>query len=358
MEEDDTNDIVKKAKDNPLFEILRWQPNEEMTAYEVRFWMMVDCLIRGNGYAQVVRKGNGEIDSIWPLEARKVQMHRAPDDQRLIYAYYPNAIPTQRNDEPGAFFEKDEILHYKCFTHGGLVGLSLLHLQKEVLGSHKASENYSSDFFKNGIVPSGLVTVPEELSEDAYKRLQKDWGRFHSGKGNRFKVPILEGGSTFNPLELNNDEAQLIETRKFSSSTICGFFRVPAHLANDLTRSTFNNIEHQDLGFVKHSLRPWMTLIEQRDRMTLLPKESRNNFYFKHDTNDLLRGDKKSRFESYSQGIQNGHMSPNDARREEGENPYEGGDTYFANSTLKPVDKLGQDDSSLPPILTTNTEDE
>ena len=74
-------------------------------------------------------------------------------------------------------------------------------------------------------------------------------------------------------------------------------------------------------------------------RMTLLSEAEKDNYYFKHHFNDLLRGDVTARFNAYAQAVNSGIMSPNDVRRKEDEPTYEGGDTYFVNGALMPVNE-------------------
>ncbi len=330
------------AEDHPIQELVRWQPNEEMTAYDMRMGMMIDSLVRGSGYAQVRRDGQGRVIDLWPLYARQMKPKRTPAKEggRLVYIYSQMEGGKKGNE---VMLEMNEVLRIQVLPNGGLLSESLIYLQREAIGAAKASEQYSSEFFANGGVVSGVVEVPEEMSEAAYLRLKKDWVESHSRKGKRHGIPILEGNAKFNPIALNHEETQLLGTRKYQRSTLAGIFRVPAHMINDLEKATFSNIEHQDLNFVKHTLRPWMTNWEQRCRMTLLSKEERKTLYFKHNDRDLLRGDFPSRAEAYSLLVNCGVMSPNDAREAEDMNKYTGGDKYMVNGTLVDINRLGQD---------------
>lgn len=337
----DDEDNVTRAKDHPAYELIRWQPNEETTAYEMRLQMVQDAIIRGAGYAQVRRDGRGKILDLWTLQARWIKPQRAPKSKggRLFYTYCPQVDGENAKDSE-IMLEANEVLRIQVLPSGGLLHCSLIDLQRESIGAAKASEQYASEFFKNGGVVSGVIEVPEEMSEPAYKRLKADWNESHSQKGKRHGVPILEANAKFNPIALDHEETQLLETRKFQRSTLAGILRVPAHMINDLEKATFSNIEHQDLNFVKHTLRPWMTNIEQRCRLTLLTPAERKELYFKHNDRDLLRGDFPSRATAYSLLVNCGVMSPNDARLAEDMNRYEGGDVYLVNSTLVDITKL------------------
>lgn len=327
----------EKAREHPLFELIRWQPNPEMTAYELKLWMMIDALLRGTGCAQVRRDAKGKIVELWPLFRSKLHAVRTPAGE-LVFKYpAPDEGGVRANK--WIYLEADEVLLLKAFGSPGVFGPSLIDLGSDLFSGAKAAEQYTQEFFTNGSAFSGTVEVPEVMDEETFQRFKKDWDEAHSGEGKRHKTPILEGGAKFNPAKLNHQESQMIEARKFTRSQVAGFWRVPAHLINDLEKATFSNIEHQDLGFVKHTLRPWATNLEQRGRMTLLTaEEKKEGYYFKHNFNDMLRGDLNSRMTANATAVQNGIMSPNDVRRKEDEPTYEGGDTYFINSASVPVE--------------------
>lgn len=337
---DRKKDEVVAALDHPLYDMVRWQPNPETTAYELGFSMVVDAIMRGFGCAQILRSVGGVPLEMWGLEARYLRACRAPDDGRLIY-YYTVRGGSGKKKKVGddkVLLEANEVMILKLFpSAGGLVGESLIRFAAETFGAAKAADEFSAEFFENGSIHTGMIEVPEELSEEAYNRLKKDWKETHTGKGNRHRAPILEGGAKFSALALTNQESQLLETQKFKRSTIAGLLRVPAHLINDLEKATYSNIEHTDLGFVKHTLRPWLTNREQRHRLSLLTPAQRAKSFFSHDLNDMLRGDFPTRMSAYNQAINGGIMSPNDVRRKEKMNPYEGGDVYLVQGALRDI---------------------
>ncbi len=345
---EDTANGGEKAKDHPLEELLRWQPNPEMTSYDLRMWMMIDALLRGNGSAQIIRDGSGKILELWPLYSSKLSAERASTGE-VIYNY-PD--PDANNKDGKVYLPADEVLLIRTFSSNELFSPSLIDTASGMFSASKAAEDYTREFFQNGTTLSGVIEFPTEMDEETFQRLKEDWSETYTGDGNRHKTPILEGGAKFSPLVLNHTETQLLEARKYNRSQIAGLFRVPAHLINDLEKATFSNIEHQDLGFVKHTLRPWMCNWEQKLRQTLLTPEEKKTYYFKHNTNDLLRGDLESRFKAYSSGIQGGFLSPNDVRRKEDEKTYEAGETYLANSALRSVQVLSEADTSTTPNST------
>ena len=329
----------QKASEHPLHELLRWQPNAQMTSYDLRLWMMIDALLRGNGFAQVVRDVTGNVLELHPLYASKMS-YEVSEDGIPYYCY-----PDPEDESEKVYLKQDEVLHIRLFASGHLLSPSLIELGEELLGGAKGAEKYAREFFENGSSVSGVIEYPSEMDEETFERLKADWSAKYSGTNNRHKTPILEGGAKFTPIALSHAESQMLESRKYTRSQIAGLFRVPSHLINDLEKATFSNITEQDLGFVKHTLRPLLCNWEQKLRMTLLSDEEKKVYYFKHNTNDLLRGDLPSRMQAYSQAVQNGILSPNDVRRKEDEPVYEGGDTYLVNSALMPLDEAMASDA-------------
>ncbi|WP_205516639.1 phage portal protein [Paenibacillus sp. SYP-B3998] len=77
-----------------------------------------------------------------------------------------------------------------------------------------------------------------------------------------------------------------------------------------------NNIEHQSLEFVMYTMLPWFKRWEENINMQLLtPAERKAGFYLEFKIDGLLRGDAKSRAESYALGRQWGWLSVNDIRK-------------------------------------------
>lgn len=316
---------VRKAKGERLHELVRTSPNPEQTAYEFRLWLMQDALLRSAGYAQVVRDMNRDILELWPLEARNVRPMRTPDGA-ICFKYGAD------------IFADSEILRVQILPGGGIIGQALIDVAGGALGCVKAAEDAAGEYFANASSLSGFVEVPGEMTDEQFERFKRDFEQRHTGSGKRHRTLVLEGGAKFNAVTLDATEAQLLETRKFNRSTVAGLFRVPAHLIGDLEKATFSNIEHQNLSFIQHSLRAWLTNWTQRLDLTLLTKEQRAaGHYYDFNLGDLLRGDLPSRIEALSKGITCGLYTINEARRIEDLPPVEGGDKTLVQGALRPV---------------------
>lgn len=324
-----TGNVKEKATKEKLFNLLSIKPNGFMTPQE--FWeLLIVCLcLRGNFYAYKV-KVFGEVTELLPLNPGCVQ----PKLNSRWEPVYAVTFPDGTTD----VLSQDDIWHVRGLTLDGLTGLSPISYARQAISLGLATEEHGSRLFKNGAVTSGVLRTDQTLTDAAYNRIRKDFEERHQGLGNAHRPMILEMGLDWKQMGLNAEDSQFLETRKFQLEEICRLFRVPMHMVQNTDRATFNNIESLGIGFINYSLVPYLTRIEQRINIGLVKEDKQGKFYAKFNAGALLRGDMKSRFESYATAINWGMYSPNDCLELEDRNPRPGGDVYLTpmNMTTKP----------------------
>ena len=240
---------------------------------------------------------------------------------------------------PQQFWE-DEILYIPGLTREGYNAYSPIALHRETIGLSKALEVFGAKFFGNGASIGGYLKHPGNLSKEAAERLKESFEAKHRGLDTAHRIAVLEEGMEFTATQVKPEEAQFVLTRQFQRSDLAGLWRVPPHKIGDLSRSTNNNIEHQDLEFLRDCIGPWMACIEQAaNRSLLLPRE-KGRFFIEFDINGMLRGDTAARM-AYCNGMfQTGAFSPNDILEYNGLNPVEGGDKRFVPLNMVPLDQV------------------
>lgn len=317
-----------RATDHPLYRVLHDQPNAWQTAFTYFAGTMVNLASRGNGYNYVERNSKGQTIGVVPLNPDPVTITQAMDWSPIYTVTMP--------DNTRAKLRPSQIHHIVGPMPKGYVGQSMISLAREAIGLGLAAEQFGANFYANGVKPSGILEHPEKLGPIAAETLRSEFSEHNAGLDNSSKPLILEEGMKWVALSITPNEAQFLDTRKFQRSEIAGIFRVPAHLVGDLEKATFSNIEFQTLDFVVHSLRPWLKLWEQSINKDLLAEYERGEYFAEFNINDLLRGDFKSRMEGLGLQIQNGFLSPNEARAIENMNPREGGDEYWRPANMYP----------------------
>ena len=334
--------------DHPAARLLDQGPNEIMSRVDLFETLTGHVLLWGNGYAEVQRNADGRLVSIWPLRPDRTVPILTPRN------YYPfgNSLVYETTDDKGQVrrLQSNRVLHIRDLSFEGLIGYSPIAQARETLGMAKATELYGARFFANDSRPGGVLQLDEKVSQDELDRFLATWEAEHLARmGNPHKAAVLPSGITWQTIGMPNDDAQWLETRKYTRSEIAGIYRVPAHLINDLDKATFSNIEQQSLDFSKFCITPWCVRIEESLNRTLFRESEHGQLEVKFNLNGLERGDLASRTQAYAVFRQNGLMTANEIRALEDLNPIEGGDELLVNGNMIPIEQAGAQPA--PPAL-------
>jgi HK97 family phage portal protein len=311
---------AEPATDHPLHQVLRSLFNDEVTAQDgVELGMNHLCL-RGVAFTQVVRDQLGRPVQLWPLHPDGVHMRRNAVSA-LVYDYFPPGGGSKET------FEKDEVWRTIGLSFDGVTGLSPISYARESIGLALATEEHGARLFVNGAQVSMSLTAPDSLTDEQYERLKEQLQQYQ-GSRNAHKTLVLENGMKPEKLSMTSVDSQFLESRRFQLEEICRIFRVPPHKVQELARSTFNNIEHLSIDFVNSSLRPWLRRFELTGFRDLLQPSERKRYFLRFDVDSILQGDSQAQANVDSLLIASRVISPNEARRKRGLNPYGGGDKY------------------------------
>ena len=321
----------RSAPSHPLHRLLHDEMNPEMSAMTGREVMAAHLAGWGGAYLEKQFDGAGRIIALWPL---------LPDRTKAVRVNQVKWIQTRLPSGSQALLPAERVLHVPGLGFDGLNGYSPIGLARQAIGLALATERFGARHFGNGAKMSGVLRHPKILNEKGQANLRDSFERLYTGLSNSHRVAILEEGMEWQQIGIAPEESQFLETRKFQVTEIARIFRVPPHMLADLDRATFSNIEHLSIEFVVHTLRPWLVRIEQAINMQLLTRDERDRFFARHTVDGLLRGDIKTRFEAYGQALMNGWYSPNDIREFEDKNPIEGGDRYFVQQNMMPLDMV------------------
>lgn len=304
--------------DHPVTKLLA-QPNGRMTPFHFRQMLQAQVDLRGNAYAYKEVDQAGATVALWPLDPSKVKVWKTADGKELFYEC--ELIDGTRAKVPPEF-----ILHLVGLTLDGCVGVSPITYHRETIGSAIAAGKYGGAFFGNNAQPLGALQLDSVLSPEARNALRASWKDRHLGKR---ELAILDGGMKWVATGMSNEDAQYLDLLKFSNSQIWRLYRMPPHKVQDLEKATFTNIEHQSLDYVNDCLSAVLKRWTETLARDLLTEEERKTLYFEFDTEDLLRGDLKSRFEAFAIGMNWGILNANECRARIGENPRKDGDMYL-----------------------------
>lgn len=327
------NQRKKVGNQNPLAKLLRFRPNNFMTALEFREAMTMQLCAYGNAYAHVERNSVGDVISLLPLMSANMDVRL--DGKNVIYRY--------RRDSEYVDFNPKEIFHLKGFGFNGLVGLSPLAFSAKSAGVAIAMEDNQREFFANGAKsPQILMTDGKVLTKEQRGQLEENFKEIAGGPV-RKRLWILESGFTTQPIGISPQDAQMLEARKFQVAELARFYGVPPHLVGDVEKTTSwgSGIEQQNLGFLQYTLKPYLDRWEYSIERWLVKESDQGRLHAEHNLDGLLRGDSASRATFMQTMVNTGIRTVNEVRRLDNLPPLPGGDVATRQSQNVPITDLG-----------------
>lgn len=307
--------------------ILHDAVNDEMSSFDWRKYSFDRTLTNGRQFTYIERIGD-EVVNLFPLDPACVRAKIVAG--RKIYTY------TQQGRRTRHYKAKDIIDIPFCLESDMVTAMSPILTNRDTIGLAIAATNHGSKFFENGGVPPFVMTGNftsgaglNRASDDLQSAIKK------ATKDKRLAL-TLPAGHDIKTLGVDLEKAQLVELKRFIIEEIARIYSLPPNFLQDLSRSTFSNVEQQDLHLVKHTIKRWVEQAEQEMNLKLFGRDN-NEEYVEFNLDGLLRGDFGARMEGYSKAIQNGIMKPNEARRQENRPDDEHGNDLMIQGATVPL---------------------
>ena len=328
-------DRSKVGLDNPLARLLKYRPNDFMTAFDFRVAMTMQLCYYGNSYALIERNAAGDVISLVPLMS--VNMDVRLEGKRIVYRY--------RRDSEYADFKQSEIFHLKGFGFNGLVGLSPIAFAAKTASVAVAMEDQQRDFYANGAKSPQLLMTGDGkvLNKEQRAQVEENFKEISGGPVKK-RLWILEGGFTTQAIGVSPQDAETMAARKFQVSELARFFGVPPHLVGDVEKSTSwgSGIEQQNLGFLQYSLDAYLEIWEGCILRWLVKPADLGRIHAEHNRDALLSGDSTARANYMKTKVDTGLLTVNEGRRIDNRPPLPGGDVATRQSQNVPLDQLGK----------------
>ncbi|SDR20009.1 phage portal protein [Pseudovibrio sp. Tun.PSC04-5.I4] len=334
--------LFEKGKDNSrtrveneLTQILTTSPNREQTAVE--FWeaMTAQMVLKGNGYAERLYIGNRLVGLRPLLNVHPVRTNEGS----LRYRVYDRGKSSELPD--------NKVFHLRGFGGGDGLGMSAIKYGANSIGAALAADETAGSVFSNSMLAAGIFSSDIVLNPEQRGQLQTLIDRF-TGSRRAGKTLTLEAGLKFQQLQINPEDAQLLETRRFNVEDVCRWFGVPpiviGHSAEGQTMWG-SGVEAIMLSWLTTGINPLLVKIEARIRKDLIPIEKRGHWYFEYMREAMLQMDSKAKGDFLLKMRMGGFMS-GDEGRDKLNLPRRGGnnDELVVQTSMGLVDTLGKED--------------
>lgn len=316
---------------HPILELLD-NPSPEMDGYTLAVQRFLNLQITGNAYLHpIISETLGIPVELWNMQSDLVTI--VPDGEMDLVDHYtygrlPNVVE----------FRKDEVLHQKQpnpsdpFYGRGWVSACIPAI--DLLDS---MDDYEQNVLDNQARPDWAIMVKEHLTDSQYQRLMQQVERQLGGNNNRSKPFIFEGGTDGKPMSFSPQDLAFASGEARKVEVISAISGVPVTMlkAND---PNLASAREGSLGFLRNTVRPYLTLDEAFLNRQLLPLfgQFAGDLFLAYD--DPVAEDKQMQATIDATDAGAGIRTRNEIRSDRGLEPVEGGDELLVPAGSVPID--------------------
>lgn len=327
-------DGSKQKIEADLGEILTISPCAGLTGMEYWEATVGHLLLQGNAYAEKLFIGP-RLVGLRPL-FNVTPRHR--DDGRFDYHV---------NERGGSYvLPPEKVFHARGFGGGDGMGMSAIKFGVQSFGSALAADETAGSVFSNAMMPSGVIESDQSLTPDQRDQLMQMLSTY-AGSSRAGKLMALEAGLKYRQLQMNPEDAQLLETRRFQVEDVCRWFGTPPVVIGHASQGQTmwgSGVEAIMLAWQRMGINPLLRRLETRIVKDLIPEGQRRRWFVEWNREAMLQMDSKAKGDFLSKMVASGIMS-SDESRDKLNLPRRGGaaDELRAQVATAPIDLLGKD---------------
>lgn len=301
-----------EAFGHPLTALARNGVSDGMTWPDFIEHLVASALLTGNGLAEIIRGGNGQLAGFRYIPWGMVTV-AVLSSGRLAYDV------SDGRGGPARRLLQGEVIHLRDRTDDGLLGRSRLSRAAETVQGAMSAQTFARSFLERGAHPSGVISHPGAITREQKAMIRESFEARHAGSGNAGRALILDGGLTWAAAQVSPEDAELLATRKFGVEEVCRLYQVPPPLVQDYSHNTFTNSETAGRWFAMFTLAPWARKIEAEFARSVFP--TNGPYELELDLSGFLRGDPATRWAAHKIALDTKVLDPDEVREIEGFNP-------------------------------------
>jgi len=303
-----------RAESGPLVDLLaRPNPIESMP---ILSWRLVLSMLTGNGYLV-----EDDSDSyLWHVNPKLVTPIAST---KGITGYQIEWAGERKVLKP------EQILHFKwpCAA-SEWEGASLIEPVKGDILLNLYYKRYMAGFFRDGAVPSGVLSSAALLKDEDVDRIRDRWMRQHSGVDKSHRLAVLDKSTNYQQISPPIKEiiAELLYT--MPRDAILAALGVTPVMAGIMDEASYNTASEQKQIFWENTVLPFQQIIASTFNHQYVGRHFGDRVRVEFDNSNVkpLQEDENRRAEREAIYVNTGIRPINEVRAEHGWEPIEGGD--------------------------------
>lgn len=338
---------MEQIDSHPLLDLLdRFNPFT--TTSQAMYLTEAHLELTGDSFYLLEGQG-ANISNMFILQPDRMEVVPGDDNDQYSITAYKYKYLDPNGEEREITYEPEQIIQIKTPNPANPYrGKSVVEASAVDIDTDNLAQEMMKMFFKNGAVPSVVLTSDQRITASDIQRLQVDIRRTVSGVRNAFKALILGNGLKPVTLSQSSKEMQFLEIEMAMRDKIMAMFKntkASLGIVEDVNRA---NAEATLLSWKQSVVKPKMQRIVDTLNEFLVPRYGENLIL---TFCDPVPEDRKAKVDEAIQLKNSDIINQNEARTIAGFDEVEGGDEFgrdraeqIANQT-KP-DKEEDDEDS------------
>jgi len=325
---------VEEIKNHPILDLL-YRVNPFYTKSEFLETDVINRKLTGDSFILKIRNNSGQVAELWNIRPDFVTIY--PDKEKYISHYEILTADGQKMR-----VEPEDMIHIKYPSPLEMYfGMSPLSSAKNRVDTEEYASLYQRDFFLNNARPDAVIELEGYPTETQRKEIKDGWELRHKGIGKNSKIGVLWGGAKYNQISLSQKEMDFIESMRFTRDDILVAFKVPKPIiaiTDDVNRA---NAETALDIFLSETVIPEVKRFVDKINEQLITPDFGPEYLLTFE--DPVPVNREMRLKELNLGIDR-WVTINEARREAGLEPIEGGDSLYRPMTMQPIGSIQQTD--------------
>ena len=296
--------------------------------------LILDVLLHGNAFAYIERDKKGVPVNIIYLPWGQCNIVCNKINGSLFYQ-----APAVSN----SLIEPINIIHLRLHSINGVEGKPITIFANNAIKLGSSADKAAQEFFNSGLLLRGILSTDSpRLTKDQRQGIIDAWQQSQMGGG--IGIPVLEQGMKYQSITANSKDAELLETRLFNVQEVSRFFNISPVLLGDLSKSSYNSIEQAMIQFTVNCLAPYVINLEQELNKKIILPSDQNKYFIDICEEDIIKTDKQAQVNYLSTLVDKGIISRNEARKQLGFAPVDGGDELMISYSDPNQNKINQNE--------------
>ena len=304
--------------------LMNTKVNKRLSAYQWKFSMMVNAILTGNAYSRIVRDPITNEPAMFEFYAPSQTQVDTSDPENLVYRFTPYNASVQK------VCSFEDVIHWKFFSYDTIMGRSPLLSLGDEIGLQESGVSTLQKFFKSGLKGSIIKAKESRLSAEARQKIREDFERAQAGAdaGAPF---IVDATMDYQPLEVDTNVLNLINSNNYSTAQIAKALRVPAYrLAQNSPNQSVKQLADD---YIRNDLPFYFEPITSEFELKLLDDNQRHQYRIGFDTKSV----NGLPITDVNTAVNGGLWTGNEGRAELGKKPLKDPNMDRIQSTLNTV---------------------